>query len=48
LEHKPLIPRSEKTGAGIALCSAEEIKMVRENWQVLLFGLILLALCFVQ
>jgi hypothetical protein len=26
----------------------EEEVMTRENWQALLFGLILLALCFVQ
>jgi hypothetical protein len=47
LEHKWLISWTHETGAGLALCSAEGL-MTRENWQALLFGLILLALCFVQ
>jgi hypothetical protein len=47
LEHKPLIWWGDRTGAGLALSPAED-SMIRKNWQALLFGLILLALCFVQ
>jgi len=47
LEHKPLIPWS----AGVArrlLSIRRRNAMTRADWQALLFGLILLALCFVQ
>jgi hypothetical protein len=48
LEHKRLISWNDVTGAGFALCSRRGTLMTREDWQALLFGLILLALCFVQ
>jgi hypothetical protein len=32
----------------VLVFSAEEEVMTRDNWQALVFGLILLALCFVQ
>jgi hypothetical protein len=48
LEHKLLIPWNHVAGAGLALCSRRGKLMTRKDWQALLFGLILLALCFVQ
>jgi len=48
LEHKPLISWSDLTGVGLALCSRRGKLMTRKDWQALLFGVILLALCFVQ
>jgi len=47
LEHNLLIPWEESAGAGLASSPAEEV-MTRENWQALLFALILLVLSLVQ
>ncbi len=46
-EHKSFILRRERHGSGLAVSPAED-SMSRGDWQALLFGLILLALCFVQ
>jgi hypothetical protein len=47
LEHKPLISWSKQAGAAFASYPAEG-HHDRADWQALLFGLILMALCFVQ
>ena len=48
LEHKLLILWTDRAWRGACSISSGGDPMTRENWQALVFGLILLVLCFVQ